>query len=156
MAEREFDLSSSVTVGADGIAIDAGTKIDGVTFAESVKASVIETKHGWLTAAGDGIYDFTALSGGDFTFTDGTKASVKGFDGAGIASAIKVTVDNSGGKNTELKNVATGSGKDVVTATSVDGGNIDLGAGNDTITVANGTATVALGAGADFISVDAS
>lgn len=155
MAEREFNLGSGVTVNADGIAINASTKIDGVTFAESVKASVIETKHGWLTAAGDGIYDFTALSGGDFTFTDGTKASVRGFDGSGIASAIKVTVDNSSG-NTLLKTVATGSGKDVVTATSVDGGTIDLGAGNDTINVAAGTATVALGAGADFVSVDAS
>lgn len=156
MAEREFDLSSSVTVDADGIAIAAGKKIDGVTFAESVEASVIETKHGWLTAAGDGIYDFTALSGGEFTFKDGTDASVRGFEGAGIASAIKITVDNSAGKNTELKNVATGSGKDVVTATSVDGGTIDLGAGNDTINVAAGKATVALGAGADFVSVDAS
>ena len=153
MAEREFDLSSSVTVGADGIAIAAGKKIDGVTFAESVEASVIETKHGWLTAAADGIYDFTALSGGEFTFKDGTDASVRGFEGAGIASAIKITVD--AGQNTELKNVATGSGKDVVTATSVDGGTIDLGAGNDTINVAAGTATVALGAGADFVSVDA-
>lgn len=155
MAEREFNLGSGVTVNADGIAIDADTKIDGVTFAESVKASVIETKHGWLTAAGDGIYDFTALSGGDFTFTDGTEASVRGFDGSGIASAIKVTVDNSSG-NTLLKTVATGSGKDVVTATNVDGGTIDLGAGNDTINVAAGTATVALGAGADFVSVDVS
>ena len=153
MAEREFDLGSGVTVNADGIAIDAGTEIDGVTFAESVKASVIETKHGWLTAADDGIYDFTALSGGEFTFKDGTDASVRGFDGSGIASAIKVTVDNSSG-NTLLKTVATGSGKDVVTVTSVDGGTIDLGAGNDTINVAAGTATVALGAGADFVSVD--
>lgn len=158
MADIKYDLATKkVSVAGGQIKFDSAdaTELDGVTFEASYAASVVETKHGLLAAsdASSKNYDFTALTGGSFTFTDHTDASVKSFDGSAAASAIKVTVNNGSGGNEALKNIITGSGKDVVTVTSVDGGTFDLGAGNDTIDITAGKATVTLGTGADVVKV---
>ena len=158
MADIKYDLSTKkVSVGAGQIKFDASadTELDGVTFDKGYVASVVETKHGLLapTNSTDKTYDFTALTGGNFSFTDHTDASVKSFDGSAASSAIKITVDNGSGNNTALKTITTGSGKDVVTVASVDAGTFDLGAGNDTIDITAGTATVTLGTGADVVKV---
>lgn len=165
MAVRNFSALTNVSVkgGAFKFATDgseaniAGSKFTSVD--DGIK--VIETKYGYLTATDDaGVYDFTALSGGEFRFKDygdGTDgASVRAFDGSGVAYGIEVSVD--AGSNTKaLKEVLTGSGKDVVNVESVNGGNFDLGAGKDSIYFGGGsTATVSLGEGADYISVGAS
>ena len=158
MADIKYDLATKkVSVVAGQIKFDSSdaTELDGVTFKEGYAASVVETKHGLLapTNSTDKTYDFTALTGGNFSFTDHTDASVKSFDGSAASSAIKITVDNASGKNTALKTITTGSGKDVVTVTSVDAGTFDLGAGDDTIDITAGKATVTLGTGADLVKV---
>lgn len=158
MAERDFTLSSISVVGGE-FSVGSGASIgaQGLDMVYSGN-TIIETKYGWLTANKDCTYNFTALSGGEFKFVDVVKdngASVKAFDGSGVAYGIKITVDNSTGKNVKLNEVTTGSGKDVVVVESVDGGNFDLGAGKDTISFNKlSIATVSLGEGADFISVN--
>lgn len=153
MAVRDFASLSKVSVKSGKFEFESGAKVAEKTF-DTVDsgAYVINTKHGQLFATDvDGVYDFLALSGGAFKFQDVANASVGSFDGSGVTSAIQVSVDAA--KTKELKEVLTGSGKDSVNVVSVDGGKFDLGAGNDSIYIADGIATVNLGAGADFISV---
>ena len=159
MAVRDFSALTNVSVKSGkfefetmGTADIAGSKFTSVD--SGIK--VIETKYGYLTANdGTGVYDFTALSGGEFRFKDVQDASVGAFDGSGVAYGIKVSVDAGDSGNTKaLKKVLTGSGKDVVEVTKVTGGNFDLGAGKDIISFKDeSTATVSLGEGADLISV---
>lgn len=159
MAQYTYDLkAASVTVSTSEFTFPGSKqKVDGVEFAADYNNSVLETKHGLLTVTGrDHEYDFTALTGGEFKFTDDTNASVASFNGSAAVSAIKVTVDNSDGAtaNKALKNIITGSGKDVVIANSVSGATFDLGAGNDSIAITGvSTATVTLGDGKDTISI---
>lgn len=158
MSVRNFATLTNVSVKGGVFSVGAGASVAEKNL-DTVDSgmSVIETKHGLLTATNDdGIYDFTALSGGVFAFTDKDSASVGAFDGSGVAYGIEVSVDASG--NTKaLKEVLTGSGKDVVKVVSVNSGNFDLGAGKDSIYFGDGsTATVSLGEGADYISVGAS
>ena len=137
MTKKIFDLSKvNIATGEFNFTVDPSLSIDGTSFAKDEKAGTIATKNGILYAA------------------DGS-ASVRSFDGSGVASAINVTV---GGTGTErLATVTTGAGKDYVSVKAVTDGVIDLGAGNDTIIFAdNSTATVNLGAGADLVSVDGS
>lgn len=157
MTKKTFDLSSvQVSNGEFQFTVPAGVTVDGTVFAKDEHAGTVATKNGVLYAADGNLYDFQALTGGEFEFkaADGS-ASVRSFDGNGVASAINVTV---GGTGTEqLATVTTGAGKDFVSVKAVDGGVIDLGAGNDTISFTDtGTknTTVELGAGADLVSVD--
>ncbi len=157
MAVRNFANLSKVSVRSGVFEFEDGAKVAEKTF-DSVDsgAYIIDTKHGQLFATdASGVYDFLALSGGEFQFKDAADASVGSFDGSGVTSAIQVSVDatNSSGNTQKLTKVLTGSGKDSVNVVSVDSGEFDLGAGNDSIYIAQGIATVNLGAGADFISV---
>ena len=158
MAVRDFSALTNVSVVGGQFKFDDGADIAGSKF-NSVDSGikVIETKYGYLTATdAAGVYDFTALSGGEFQFKDVSDASVGAFDGSGVAYGIKVSVDNAG-KTKELKTVLTGDGKDVVEVASVAGGTFDLGAGKDTISFDSVSgATVSLGEGADLISVNGS
>ena len=128
--------------------------LDGVKFDAKYKNSVIETKHGRLTASGtDKEYDFAALTGGQFEFKDTANASVKSFDGS--AATSKITFDLNSDNNGALTKVTTGAGNDTVKVTKVTGGVLELGAGNDTIDIVEGTASVTLGTGADLVKVSA-
>ena len=140
IADGKFSATAAATVGSVKLAKDETT-------------AVIEDKHGLLMPDTADKYSFTALTGGDFTFTDAANASIKAFDGSAASSAINVTVNNDAGGNNELKSIITGSGKDVVSVTKAAGATFDLGAGNDSISVAAGTATVTLGDGKDTISI---
>ena len=156
MAVNKYDLkTASVSVSASEFTFPASAQtVDGVEFAANYSNSVLETKHGLLTVTGEEKkYNFTALTGGDFTFIDDTNASVASFDGSAASSAINVTVNNDASGNNELKSIITGSGKDVVSVTKANGATFDLGAGNDSISVAAGTATVTLGDGKDTINI---
>lgn len=161
MAKKTFNLTNvSVKSGEFNFPSDSVEKIDGTSFEKGEKAGTVATKNGILYAVGDDLYDFKALTGGEFEFVSGSgnnSASVRSFDGSGVVSAISVTVGGTGTE--ELATVTTGAGKDFVSVKAVDGGVIDLGAGNDTIIFTdNGTkdTTVELGAGADLVSVDGS
>ena len=156
MAVNKYDLkTASVSVSASEFTFPASAQtVDGVEFAANYSNSVLETKHGLLTVTGEEKkYNFTALTGGDFTFIDDTNASVASFDGSAASSAINVTVNNDASGNNELKSIITGSGKDVVSVTKANGATFDLGADNDSISVAAGTATVTLGDGKDTINI---
>lgn len=151
-----FNMATvSVSVSANEFTFpDSEQTLDGVKFGKKYKNSVIETKHGRLTASGtDKLYDFAALTGGQFEFTDDTNASVQSFDGS--AATSKITFDLKSDTNAKLTKVTTGAGNDDVTVTSVTGGVLDLGAGNDTVSVVAGTADVTLGTGADVVKVSA-
>ena len=151
MASITYDLSS-VSVADGKFSVTADTAIGSATLTSVGGAAVIKEKHGLFYAGSTASeYDFQALTGGEFTFTDGANASIASFDGSAATSAVKITVDSS--KNAKLTNVTTGSGKDVVSVTSVTGGTFDLGAGADSIAIAAGTATVTLGDGKDTISI---
>ena len=145
--------TASVTVSASDFKFpDSETTLDGVKFDKNYNNSVIETKHGLLTAGGVASqYDFTALTGGEFTFTDDTNASVQSFDGSAATSKITLTLNKA--TNAKLTKVTTGAGNDVVTVTDVEKGVLDLGAGNDTVSVTAGSASVTLGTGADVVKV---
>lgn len=156
MAKYTYDLkAASVSVSTSEFTFpNSAQKVDGVEFAANYKNSVLETKHGLLTVTGrNKEYDFTALTGGEFEFTDDTNASVASFNGSAAVSAIKVTVNNSEDNNEALKSIITGSGKDVVSVVSVNSGTFDLGAGNDSIAIDAGTAAITLGDGKDTVSV---
>lgn len=156
-----YDLKTAgVTVEGGLIKFkDSGTtELDGVTFEKDYKASVVETKHGMLAASDTTgkTYDFTALTGGSFSFVDSENVSIKSFNGSDVASAIKVTVSHGAddADNNALKSVITGSGKDVVTVKKATDVSIDLNAGNDSIAITDAaTATVALGDGKDTINI---
>ena len=151
MANVSYNLTSVVIAGGKFSAA-ADATVGSVALAKDKTTAVIEDKHGLFMADDADTYSFTALTGGDFTFTDAANASVKAFDGSAAVSAIKVTVDNANG-NSQLKSIITGSGKDVVSVTNASDATFDLGAGNDSISVAAGTATVTLGDGKDTISI---
>ena len=160
MADIKYDLKTAkVSVDGGQIKFDnsANTELDGVTFDQGYTASVVETKHGLLAAdASKQTYDFTALTGGSFSFVDSEKVSVQSFDGSGVASAIKVTVSHGSdaADNSALKSVITGSGKDVVYVKKATDASFDLGAGNDSIAITDAaTASVTLGDGKDTISI---
>lgn len=161
MANVSYDLSAKkVSVAGGLIKFDSvnATELDGVKFEKGYSASSVETKHGLLAASDTSgkTYDFTALTGGSFSFVDSANASIKSFNGSGVASAIKVTVDHGdeATDNKELKNIITGSGKDVVTVNKATGASFDLGAGNDSIAITDAaTATVTLGDGKDTINI---
>ena len=144
---------SNVKISDGKFSAEAAATVGSVALKANETTAVIEDKHGLLMADNADTYSFTALTGGDFTFTDAANASVKAFDGSAAVSAIKVTVNNDASGNNELKSIITGSGKDVVSVTKAAGATFDLGAGNDSISVAAGTATVTLGDGKDTISI---
>lgn len=150
-----YDLSDNISVasGQFTVAVDTDATVSATTTVpQKTKTSVIEDKKGLLIAGEkDGEYSFTALSGGKFTFTDGGQAKITSFDASAATSAVEIEVDS--GTNAKLTNIVTGSGKDTVTVTNVADGIFDLGAGNDSITVAAGTATVTLGDGKDTINI---
>ena len=149
-----YDLKTNISVKSSNFETDADLTLNGSTkVAKGTKTSVIEDKKGLFYAGKDGEYSFTALSGGNFTFQDNKdKAAITSFDASAATSAVEIDVDNGSG-NKKLKNIVTGSGKDVVSVTSVVGGTFDLGAGNDSISVAAGTATITLGDGKDTVIV---
>ena len=152
MAAISYAMTGVEITGGKFSATAAAT-VGSVKLAAKDTTSVIEDKHGLFTTDEDTKYSFTALTGGDFSFTDADKASVKAFDASAASSAVKITVDNDASGNNELKSIITGSGKDVVSVTKAAGATFDLGAGNDSISVAAGTATVTLGDGKDTISI---
>lgn len=153
MADVSYSLTGvKIADGKFSVTAEGGATVGSVTLAKDETTAVIEDKHGLFMADDADTYSFTALTGGNFTFADVTNASVKAFNGSAAVSAIKVTVDNASG-NSQLKSIITGSGKDVVSVTKASGATFDLGAGNDSISVAAGTATVTLGDGKDTISI---
>ena len=154
MADVKYDLTGvKIADGKFSVTAPAGATVGAVKLKENDTTAVIEDKHGLLMAGSAGNYSFTALTGGDFSFTDAANASVKAFDGSAVTTAIKVTVNNAAGGNNELKSIITGSGKDVVSVTKADGATFDLGAGNDSIAIDAGTAAITLGDGKDTVSV---
>ena len=161
MADITYDLTK-VSVSSGSFTTDEadGAKINGnITLAKKPEGnmSVLQDKNGILFAGENNDYDFTALAGGKFAFTDSeTQAAIKSFDGAGVTSKIELTIDKSNG-NKKLASVTTGAGKDSIKVTDAgDGVVFDLGAGNDIFQFTKGEATVTLGEGADLVSVDAS
>ena len=153
MAKHTYILTD-VTVKGGKFKVDKRDITVGETILKAhTETPVIEDNHGRLTPGEDGKYSFTALTGGEFKFIDANNASITAFDGFAVTTAIKVTVNNDASGNNELKSIITGSGKDVVSVTKADGATFDLGAGNDSISVAAGTATVTLGDGKDTINI---
>lgn len=150
-----YNLSSNISVASGQFTVDGSSDATlnaTTTVPKKTKTRVIEDKKGLLFAGEtDGEYSFKALSGGKFTFKDGNQAKITSFDASAATSAVEIKVDSN--DNAKLKNIVTGSGKDTVTVTAVDNGIFDLGAGNDSITVAGGTATVTLGDGKDTINI---
>lgn len=147
-----YDLKTNISVKSGYFETGADVTVNSTKVASGTKTSVIEDKKGLLFAGeNDGEYSFKALSGGKFTFEDGDKAKITSFDASAATSAVEISVNSA--KNAKLTNIVTGSGKDTVTVTAVDNGIFDLGAGNDSITVAGGTSTVTLGDGKDTISI---
>lgn len=149
-----YDLSTNISVESSNFETDADLTLNGSTkVAKGTKTSVIEDKKGLFYAGENGEYSFTALFGGNFKFKDNeAKAAITSFDASAANSAVEIAVDNTDG-NKKLKNIVTGSGKDLVSVTSASGATFDLGAGNDSISVAAGTATVTLGDGKDTINI---
>lgn len=163
MTKKTFDLTNvKIASGEFNFTVNPSTEIDGTSFAKGEKVGTVATKNGILYAVSDvaNVYDFKALTGGEFEFKAGDgSASVRSFDGSGVASAINVTVGGTGLATEKLATVTTGAGKDFVTVAELTNGVIDLGAGNDTISFTTGDAsniTVGLGAGADLVSVNGS
>ena len=160
MADITYDLSKvSVAAGNFTTSVEGGATINGDIKLEKASAgdmSVLQDKHGILRAGETGLYDFTALTGGKFTFKDfDDAAAIKNFEGAGVTSKIELEIDKSANK--ALVSVTTGAGKDSIHAKdATDGVVFDLGAGNDIFRFSKGAATVTLGEGADIVSVDAS
>lgn len=156
MAKYDYNLAHVSVVGG-AFSVSVGSTVVGSAVLTSVGSTeVITDKNGLFYANGNSAtYDFTALTGGEFTFTDSSDsssgASIASFDGANVASAIKLTVNSA--TNGAWKEIVTGSGKDVVSVASVTDGVFDLGAGNDSITLDKGTATVTLGDGKDTVSI---
>jgi len=153
MAKHTYILTD-VTVKGGKFKVDKRDITVGETILKAhTETPVIEDNHGRLTPGEDGKYSFTALTGGEFRFIDANNASITAFDGFAVTTAIKVTVNNETAGNNALNSIITGSGKDVVSVTKAAGATFDLGAGNDSITVAAGTATVTLGDGKDTINI---
>ena len=163
MADITYNLSNVTVEGSSfTTSADSGAAINGnINLAKAPEGnmSVLQDKHGILHAGANGLYDFTALTGGKFVFTDHAtddKAAIKSFDGAGVTSKIELVI-NKVETNKKLESVTTGAGKDSIHAKDATGGVVfDLGAGNDIFQFTKGAATVTLGEGADIVSVDAS
>lgn len=163
MASYDFklgDASVSISSGnfAFGGASDASATLDGTVIDSQLSGSTIETKHGLLQVSNstDKVYDFTALSGGTFTFTDvKDSVSIAAFDGSNITTGITLNV--AAETNAALKKISTGYGADKVTVTgaTTDAYTVDLGDGNDILKFDGGLATVTLGGGKDTINVSA-
>lgn len=152
-----YNLGSNISVVSGQFTVDGSNaaSVSGTTTVKAgTKTSVIEDKKGLLFAGEtDGEYSFKALSGGNFNFQDNeANAAITSFDASAATSAVEIGVDNTSG-NKKLKNIVTGSGKDVVSVANASGATFDLGAGNDSISVAAGTATVTLGDGKDTINI---
>lgn len=142
-----------ISGGKFSVTDQAGTTVDSVKLEQGYEASVIKGKHGIYQVIGDTTtYEYTALTGGEFTFANGD-ASIASFDAGTATAGVKVTV--AGDKNTELKKVITGAGKDVVSVKALAGkSTFDLGAGNDSIDItASIDAAITLGDGKDTVSV---
>lgn len=159
MAKHDYKFTSVSVVGGV-FSVSADTSIGGnVTLKKGESlGGVISDKNGLFYADNSkNVYEFSALTGGEFAFTDGSDdkgASIKSFDGSNVASAIKLTVSNGDSANAQWDNIITGSGKDVVSVASFKKGTFDLGAGNDSI-IFNGAsdAIVTLGDGKDTVSI---
>lgn len=152
-----YNLGSNISVVSGQFTVDGSNaaSVSGTTIVKAgTKTTVIEDKKGLLFAGETGgEYSFKALSGGKFKFQDNVgDAEITSFDASAATSAVEIDVDNNG-VNKKLKNIVTGSGKDVVSVTNASGATFDLGAGNDSISVAAGTATVTLGDGKDTINI---
>ena len=160
MADIKYDLSKvTVSSGSFTTNEDPSAGINGnIKLAKTPDGdmSVLQDKNGILFAGTAGDYDFTALTGGKFAFTDDDgQAAIKSFDGAGVTSKIELAIDKST-VNKKLASVTTGAGKDSIEVTDATGGMVfDLGAGNDIFAFSKGEATVTLGEGADIVSVGA-
>lgn len=147
----------SVKSGNFTTTVEGGAAINGdIKLAVDGDMSVLQDKHGILRAGENGLYDFTALTGGKFAFEEvENQAEIKSFDGAGVTSKIELVIDKTN-DNKKLVSVTTGAGKDSIHAKdAADGVVFDLGAGNDIFQFDAGTATVTLGEGADLVSVKA-
>ena len=150
-----YDLSTNISVASGQFTVD-GSNAASVTGTTTVKAgtktAVIEDKKGLLIAGADNEYSFTAMSGGEFEFKDHqSQAEITSFDASAVSSAVKISVDAS--QNAKLSNIVTGAGRDVVSVKDVTAGTFDLGAGNDSIEITKGIATVNLGEGRDTIKI---
>ena len=67
-----YDLSNNISVKSGFFEAGADVTVNSTKVASGTKTSVIEDKKGLLFAGEkDGEYSFKALSGGNFTFTDG-------------------------------------------------------------------------------------
>lgn len=150
-----INLAQVKIVGGKFSVTADGANVDGVALAKETDVAVIRGQHGILkpidtTAT---TYEYTALTGGEFTFADVDGASIASFDAGAVTAGVKVTVD--GTTNKELKNVITGAGKDVVSVKTLAGpSTFDLGAGNDSfIITASCGASITLGDGKDTVSI---
>lgn len=160
MADITYDLSNvTVNGGSFTTSAEGGAAINGnIKLAKTPEGdmSVLQDKHGILRAGENGLYDFTALTGGKFVFKDhetNGKAEIKSFNGAGVTSKIELVI-NKTTSNKKLESVTAGAGKDSIkVADAASGVVFDLGAGNDTIDIVAGTASVTLGTGADLVKV---
>lgn len=159
MADVNVSLTN-VKIAAGKFSATAAANVDGVALkaTENEVVPVIKGKHGILSPIQDSsTYEYVALTGGDFKFTDGADgfASIAAFDASAVKSSVKITVNAGDGGNKKLTEVITGSGKDFVSVKALAGDStFDLGAGNDSIAIeATTTAAITLGDGKDTINV---
>lgn len=155
-----LDLSN-VKIANGNFSATADAAVDGFELKSGKEAAVIKGQHGILKPieGGNDTYEYTAFTGGEFTFKDAAGAngaSIASFDASTATAGVKVTVNNNTGKNEALTKVITGAGKDVVSVVALasDGAIFDLGAGNDSIAITSSVkASITLGDGKDTVSV---
>lgn len=157
MADVNVSLAN-VKIAAGKFSATAAASVDGVALKKDEVVPVIKGKHGILSPIQDSnTYEYVALTGGDFKFTDGADgfASIAAFDAGAVKSSVKITVNAAAAGNQELTEVITGSGKDFVSVKALAGNStFDLGAGNDSIAIeATTTAAITLGDGKDTINI---
>ena len=157
MANVDIELTGvKIADGKFSVTAESGVDVDGVVTLKSGDVlPVIKGKHGILSPIQDSTtYEYVALTGGDFKFTDVDNASIAAFDAGAVKSSVKITVD--GAANKKLTEVITGSGKDFVSVAALAGEyTFDLGAGNDSIAITASTAAaITLGDGKDTINVN--
>lgn len=157
MADVNVSLAN-VKIAAGKFSATAAANVDGVALKKDEVVPVIKGKHGILSPIQDSnTYEYVALTGGDFKFTDGADgfASIAAFDAGAVKSSVKITVNAAAAGNQELTEVITGSGKDFVSVKALAGDStFDLGAGNDSIAIeATTTAAITLGDGKDTINI---
>ena len=148
-----YNLENNISVVGGKFTVDAANDvtINATTVAKGTKTAVIYDKKGRLIAGKDGQYSFTALSGGEFSFKDNDgQAAIQSFDASAVSSGVSLEINN--GMNTKWNNIVTGYGKDsILQYDYMHDGYFDLGAGNDLILFAGGTATITLGEGKDTV-----